>query len=372
MKRCIAGFILFLRALSLVSQNLVPNPSFEELIRCPHSFSTTRNDFMVPGWTSPTKGTPDLFHACSWGEADVPYNWAGSSNAKTGKGYAGIYVWMSTGSNYREYIQCEMAEPLMANVRYRISFFFKLASNSVYTINRMGLALTTEKIEFNHDRVIDLVPTLSVEKDTALDMATGSWEEALLEYTATGGERYLTIGNFFNDKLTKHARLSHRIGNNSMLATSAYYYVDDVSVTPLDPLPVVSSSQQFQSENIELNKDYILKNIQFEFDSYTLLKSSHPELDQIVNILLENQAFNVRLSGHTDFVGSDDYNLLLSRNRARSVADYLIAKGIKPERISSFGFGKSRPLVNEQTEKARSLNRRVEIRFTEERPADKF
>jgi outer membrane protein OmpA-like peptidoglycan-associated protein len=103
-----------------------------------------------------------------------------------------------------------------------------------------------------------------------------------------------------------------------------------------------------------------------------LMKASYKELDLVVAVLRNNPTLNVRLSGHTDFIGTDDYNLTLSRNRARSVADYLISKGIKPERIQSFGFGKTRPLVSEKTDEARMVNRRVEVRFTAREPADKF
>lgn len=357
------------------TQNLVPNPSFEELIRCPHSFSTDRKDFQVPGWVSATRGTPDLFHGCSWGEADVPYNWAGSSNAKTGKGYAGIYVWMrnNDAKNYREYIQCELAEPLRSGARYRVEFYYKLASYAVYATNRIGLHLSVEKLSYNHDQLIEVVPTLSIEADSAITMATGSWEHAVMEYTAQGGERFVTIGNFYSNLETKSTRLPHRIGKSNMLTNSAYYYIDDVSVEPLDSSPQTALSRtEFSSEHVELDRDYILKNIQFEFDSYTLMKSSYKELDVVVELLRNNPTFNVRLSGHTDFIGSDEYNLNLSRNRARSVADYFISKGIRPERIQSFGFGKTRPIMVEKTDEARTINRRVEIRFTAEEPADKF
>ena len=159
-----------------------------------------------------------------------------------------------------------------------------------------------------------------------------------------------------------------------MLSTSAYYYIDDVSVTPLDVEPVSTETvrQLFDLEKVELNKDYILKNIQFEFDSYTLLSSSFKELNQVAEYLLANPNLNVRLSGHTDFLGTDEYNIVLSQNRARSVADYLISKGVKHGRINSFGFGKSRPIAPEKTDEARSINRRVEIRFIEGLPGDKF
>jgi hypothetical protein len=232
------AIILFLNSLNLLGQNLVPNPSFEELSRCPHSFSTDKNDFIVPGWESPSSGTPDHFHGCSWGEADVPFNWAGSANAHTGKGYAGIYVWnkRDDGKSYREYLQCELAEPLVAGETYKVEFFFKLASHAVYVINRMGLVITRERIQADHDQVLEVTPTLSVERDSAVTTTTGGWEHAVMGYKAVGGERFVTIGNFFNNQDTKSTRLPYRIGKNSMLTSSAYYFVDDVSVKSVDSL----------------------------------------------------------------------------------------------------------------------------------------
>ena len=351
------------------AQNLVPNPGFEELSRCPHSFSVDKKDFIVPGWASPTIGTPDHFHGCSWGDADVPFNWAGSANAHSGKGYAGIYVWSNDPNrNYREYLMCELAEPLQKDVQYVLEFYYRLASNSVYAINRFGLGLTNEALNVSHDKLIEVSPVISIENDSSIIAKTGGWERAKQVYTAKGGERFVIIGNFFDNNSTKSTRLPYRIGKNTMLTTSAYYFVDDVSVKPTDSLkqkvvPVVS---KFKRDTIELNTDYILKNIQFEFDSYVLLRSSFVELDKVVEYLKQRPDVNIRLSGHTDFIGSDDYNLVLSRNRARSVADHFVSRGIQSQRIISYGFGKSRPIVLEKTDEARKINRRVEIRFVTE------
>lgn len=358
--------VLFLTA-PAAAQNLVPNPGFEELIRCPHSFSTNSKDFIVPGWSSPTRGTPDLFHACSWGEADVPYNWAGSSTARSGKGYAGIYVWMKREDNthYREYIQCELAEPLRPGKRYALEFCFKLSSYSVYAANRIGMLLSDSIIHAGHDQVLKISPILSVEKDSPVSGTTGSWEVARTEITARGGERYVVIGNFFDNEQTQSTRLPHRIGKSKMLTTGAYFYIDDVSVIPLDAEPPADARnlKPFDAEGVEFNRIYVLTNIRFEFDSYVLMQSSFEELDKVVRVLNAFGDVSVWLSGHTDFIGSDEYNLKLSRERSRSVADYLISKGIDPVRITTYGFGKSRPLVTEKTDEARSINRRVEIKF---------
>ena len=351
------------------AQNLVPNPGFEELSRCPHSFSTDKKDFIVPGWDSPTIGTPDHFHACSWGEADVPFNWAGSANAHSGKGYAGIYVWSTDPDrNYREYLQCELAEPLQKDAYYVLQFYYKLASNSVYAINRFALALANEPVNLSHDKLIEMKPVISIENDSSIIDKTGGWERAKQVYRAKGGERFVIIGNFFDNRSTKSTRLPYRYGKNTMLSNSAYYFVDDVSLKPTDSLKqkTVPGVSEFRRETIELNQDYILKNIQFEFDSYVLLRSSFVELDKVVEYLKQRPEVNVRLSGHTDFIGSDDYNLVLSRNRSRSVADHFVSRGIQSQRIISYGFGKSRPIVLEKTDEARKINRRVEIRFVTE------
>jgi OmpA-OmpF porin, OOP family len=363
--RCSLCGLLIIISFNLSAQNLVPNPGFEELVRCPSTFSANRNDFMVPGWQSPTSGTPDHFHGCSWGEADVPFNWAGNSNAHSGKAYAGIYVW-NTRDDYREYLQCELAEPLKAGEKYLLEFYYKLANNAVYAINRIGLNISETPVNAKHDRVLNISPVISIEQDTAITKTTGMWEHVRQEYTAKGGERYVIIGNFFGNDKTKFTRLPFRYGMNAMLNFNAYYYIDDVSVKNLDSLknviPTVAPVQ-LNTETIELNKDYTLKDIKFEFDSYVIHKSSNDELNKVVAYLHAHPEVHARLSGHTDFIGSDDYNLTLSRNRARSVADFLIAKGIQPQRVVSFGFGKSRPLSTEKTNDARAINRRVEIRF---------
>lgn len=348
----------------LAAQNLVPNPGFEEFVKCPGNFMLNRNEFAIHGWESPTHGTPDHFHSCSSGEADVPVNWAGNSNAHGGKGYAGIYVWTS-GTVYREYLQCELAEPLIAGEKYTLEFYYKLANNAVFAVNRIGLALSLNRVNQAGDNALNVTPVLSVEKDTAITETTGTWEQARMEYVAQGGERYVLIGNFYNNQQTKVTRLPFRYGLNPMLNDKSYYFIDDVLVQrvqspqPADPAILT----QLNPESIEVNRSYTLKDIKFEFDSYVLHPSSNDELAKVVAYLNAHPELNIRVSGHTDFVGSDDYNLTLSRNRAKSVADFLIMRGIDEHRIVSYGFGKSRPVVTDKTEEANKLNRRVEIRF---------
>src|SRR4051812_34171298 len=77
------------------SQDLVANSGFEIYEKCPGDFSQASSEFKVDQWQSASAGTPDYFNSCSVGNADVPHNWAGVSDAYAGQAYTGIYSWMN-------------------------------------------------------------------------------------------------------------------------------------------------------------------------------------------------------------------------------------------------------------------------------------
>ena len=104
-----------------------------------------------------------------------------------------------------------------------------------------------------------------------------------------------------------------------------------------------------------------LNNVFFDFDKWDLRAESHLELNRVVKLLEENPAIEIEMSAHTDSYGSDEYNFKLSDNRARSVMEYIIAKGISPSRIMSQGYGETKPVVLNDTPENRQLNRRVEF-----------
>jgi outer membrane protein OmpA-like peptidoglycan-associated protein len=104
------------------------------------------------------------------------------------------------------------------------------------------------------------------------------------------------------------------------------------------------------------------ESIEFDEASSELKPSMYRDLDRLGNFLLDNPDFKLRISGHTDSDGSDAYNLQLSKDRARAIAEYIIYFGRIPEaRIETFGFGSSKPIVEEITEEDKALNRRVEF-----------
>jgi len=114
---------------------------------------------------------------------------------------------------------------------------------------------------------------------------------------------------------------------------------------------------------IEIGQVVRLNNVFFDFDKWDLRPESYIELNRVVELLTENPAIEIEMSAHTDSRGTDDYNFKLSDNRARSVMEYIISKGIASTRITSHGYGETRPVATNDTDEGRQLNRRVEFKI---------
>lgn len=114
---------------------------------------------------------------------------------------------------------------------------------------------------------------------------------------------------------------------------------------------------------IETGQILRLNNIFFDEYSATLKEESKPELNRMVKLLKEKPELIIEISGHTDAVGDDNDNQILSEKRAASVKDYLIAKGIKPNRLQSVGYGETQPIADNNNDIDRQQNRRVEFKI---------
>lgn len=114
---------------------------------------------------------------------------------------------------------------------------------------------------------------------------------------------------------------------------------------------------------IEIGQVVRLNNVFFDFDKWDLRTESFLELDRVVSLLNDNPSIEIEMSAHTDSYGSDDYNFRLSDNRARSVMNYILSKGIAPGRITSHGYGETQPVATNETDDGRQLNRRVEFKI---------
>ena len=132
----------------------------------------------------------------------------------------------------------------------------------------------------------------------------------------------------------------------------AYYYIDDVSMTPA-VLPADDITM------ILMGGCYRLKDLNFEFDKAVILPESFNELNALAEFLKTYPGIDVYIDGHTDKVGTDTYNDTLSEKRAAAVRTYLVDRGVADTRMKVRAYGESQPI--EETEEQSAVNRRVEI-----------
>ncbi|MCC6866075.1 MAG: OmpA family protein [Ignavibacteria bacterium] len=133
----------------------------------------------------------------------------------------------------------------------------------------------------------------------------------------------------------------------------------------------LSNKNEFGELNVDIvlqslesikNVPVVLNNIYFDFDRFELKPESFTELDRVVKFLKDNPGVKIEIAAHTDNKGSEDYNLTLSQKRAESVVNYLVQKGISPERLFAKGYGEQMPVADNSTEQGAAKNRRVEMK----------
>ena len=218
-----------------VAQNLVPNPSFETVASKPTGQGQLTA--LATPWQS-LNGTPDLYYRgqtnlpiISCDVIDVPTNVGGYANERTGlNGYAGISI--DLNNNYREYISAPLSIPLLAGDLYRLAFYIQRPNYSRYACNRIGALLTNNLPIQPGTGVINFSPQLEM---VAQMTDTVNWLYVTGIYQAIGGENYITIGLFRGDAdplLLKTDYGTQTTGCNSF-DDRAYYYIDDVGVTPV-------------------------------------------------------------------------------------------------------------------------------------------
>ena len=124
-------------------------------------------------------------------------------------------------------------------------------------------------------------------------------------------------------------------------------------------------NKDIELKNIKVGSNITLKNVFFETGKWDIKSDSYPELERLVALLKEVPLLKIEISGHTDNVGSDSFNELLSQKRADAVVNFLSKKGVSKERLIAKGYGKSKPVVTNDTEEGRAQNRRTEFEIIE-------
>jgi OmpA-OmpF porin, OOP family len=225
----ILGFVFS----SFAQENLIYNGDFEEYDTCPTSISTP-GDYQIEhclGWYSPTYATSDYFNACANWPASVPVNITGNRTPFSGSAYCGVYIenctYPSCPGWFVEYLQSKLKKPLEANKKYEFSCYIALSSIYYqYSFSEFGAHFTSAKLSSNNFKPFEIQPVLKNKIGKTLS-DTINWFEFKSDFTAKGGEEYITLG-FYIDTLNIDTLITDPFFDP--LNFGSYYYIDKVSL----------------------------------------------------------------------------------------------------------------------------------------------
>ncbi len=261
--------VLFTKA-----QNLVPNPSFENITSCPYGSGGIS---LAPPWFQPAtfqgnttnSSSSDLYDTCvNSASMGVPLNILGYQQPRTGHGYAGVILHSDT-INYHEYIEVPLLSVLIANKKYCIEFYVSLADSSMKAISNIGAYFSVDSVLDNsilQQPTINYVTPQIENPTTNILSDKTNWTLISGDFIASGGEKFMTIGNFYSPSSTISQNVS---GGSANFAINAYYFIDDVSVIYCDPSEVQEmgkgdinispnpATNQFTIENSQLRINVI-------------------------------------------------------------------------------------------------------------------
>jgi len=331
----------------LYSQNLVLNSSFEEYSVCPSNYGLI---LYVKNWELSNKLSSDYVNICD--TISSPFRENGFVKPRTGNGCGAF-------NDYFESVVGTLSKPLSKDSLYEISAYVYLSPKSNVYLDKIGVYLESytngyilNEGSLKYGSLIDtrlkIPPTIIIDCKTCFK---NEWIKVSTIYKAIGGEGLLCIGS---PKYIKNSKVFYEHKLNLFKDTThfklAYYYIDDVSLIPYHP-------------PIAINKSVSVYDILFDINSSKIQPNSFAYLNNLSEYFNADTTIKIEISGHTDNTGNDTINNSLSLERAQSVKNYLISKGILPERIKTFGYGSTRPIVSNATSVGKAKNRRIEFKL---------
>ncbi len=259
-------FILFMFICSFVrAQNLVPNGDFEQYWVCPNGAGNLLNPPIFPltnpyspkFWYDPNISTSDYFNTCSTlpAETGVPYNSFGFQLPHSGNAYCGFNGIATCPEWCAEYIATPLNETLIAGQTYCLSFWIVNTDSACWVNNGLGACFSSDSIHFD-DYLVENLPNGNILFDEIIT-DTSNWTLFSGMYEASGGEKFLSIGNFSDGNFdTLHIC-------NSSVWNLSYYFIDDVSLVDCsDTIDEFTIPNVFTPNGDNINDGWILNTIE--------------------------------------------------------------------------------------------------------------
>jgi len=368
--------ILFFTALGtqLFAQgNKVTNPGFEELekkVKKPGQFENLSSWYIPEGCPAVDLFTTEL----KKGEVTAPDNYRGRSETKEGSNYAGLLMYSEREREARSYIQMKLDKKLLPGKKYCIRMHVSLSDISKYSANNVGMYLSSKAIKFKDIEKYDITPQLLPPKNVLVE-ETYDWVPLCTTIVAEGVERYVTIGNFAPQSKIETGKIKRSREFKQPQTRDAYYFVDDVSITPVELLdgdcfcPIESDEDENElqieytknvsegHEGTDAEKIEIII-LHYGANSMNLDEEAIADLKAISGIVNKNPDMKIDIIGHTDSKEAPS----LGEERAKKVYAHLTSVlGVNANQLEYKSEGADNPTQGNETAAERAQNRRVQF-----------
>ena len=343
--RLIIIFFLFLSSKALC-QNLVPNPSFEEVNDTIGGFIESNIEFTskIKKWTTPNAASPDLL------TPDFEEKYIIPPPPHSGTNMIGIQF------NYKEwveYVSVSLLRELLPNRTYYVEFWIRRSyciSPKMQVDQKMdenfGILFSSDSLNTSNGNMLIGNPQITV--DSELLITDKEWVQVSGYFTPKTKYHNLYLGQF-------------QKRGEAPAVKMGYYVIDDILVEE-----VIGFESINYEEELPIGSIIPLKSVQFKSGTTELVSTeSYTILQDLATYLKSNPTITIRINGHTDSKGVERSNLLLSERRAKYIARKVIECGVSKKRIKWKGFGEKKPIASNEHEEGRSKNRRVEFEILE-------
>lgn len=359
MIRLMSLFILFL-TYGVGAQNLVPNPSFEIANETISRTTITCNEFNVniDSWVTPISTADIIIPQFSSPRFELPKPHSGNNMVGILNLFRTINDGVETKKPYCEYVGVKLKEPLITNRTYYVEYWIRKCGNKNKNLNKndimnpfFGIQFSLEELN-KKDEISNLEQAIygtpQITTNTELLITDNEWVKISKYFTPTKHYNYLYIGQFINQE-------------EEPIIMEGYYLLDDVMVKE-----VTGYDELDNDTELPIGSIIPLNNVNFKSGSIALKdEKSNTTLKNLATYLALHPTIKISINGHTDSIGNDQSNLLLSKRRAKYIAEYITQNGVDKNRIEWKGFGKKHPIADNKTLEGRAKNRRVEFEVIE-------
>jgi outer membrane protein OmpA-like peptidoglycan-associated protein len=317
-------------------------------------------------------------------EIDGNKNVYGGETAQDGSNFAGVMVYSQGNKLPRTYLTQKLSTPMKKGETYCVKFYVSLADNSKFGSNNIGAHFSKKDVTVEDKKSIIDKPQI-LEVKNKVFTGTYSWERVCGTFTAEGGEKFITIGNFGMTEETKIEKIKKDASNKDPQIGGAYYFIDNISVQLLEEeercdcgsddyqeigSSLIYSKSDFIKETMSLEDKLKASTIYFGFGRDMITGSAAKDLERIAKWMKENPTAKVRVTAHID---SEENKIAETRpeykgigmRRANSVIKFLLEQGIEENRLIATDKGDRAPAPSESEDEElnQAKNRRVEFQL---------